>query len=65
MLKGYQDVHGDKDWCYENFINIRNMKHVLVSNMNKKNFFFSILFFFYIKFNKLYKLIYIYIYLLT
>ncbi|KAL6598776.1 P-loop containing nucleoside triphosphate hydrolase protein [Neocallimastix sp. 'constans'] len=29
VLKGYQDVHGDKDWCYENFINIRNMKHVL------------------------------------
>jgi len=29
VLKGYQDVHGDKEWCYENFINIRNMKHVL------------------------------------
>lgn len=31
VLKSYWEVKGDKEWCRENFINMRNMKIVLVS----------------------------------
>ncbi|KAG0254858.1 putative ATP-dependent RNA helicase dhr2 [Actinomortierella ambigua] len=29
VLRGYESVKGDRDWCRENFINGRHMRHVL------------------------------------
>lgn len=29
VLKGYEDVNGDAEWCRKNFINVRNLKQVL------------------------------------
>ncbi|KAJ1945342.1 ATP-dependent RNA helicase, partial [Linderina macrospora] len=29
LLRGYQAVNGDRDWCTEHFVNRRNMRHVL------------------------------------
>ncbi|KAL1920739.1 uncharacterized protein VTP21DRAFT_11374 [Calcarisporiella thermophila] len=29
VLRSYTEMHGDAEWCRENFINMRNMKHVL------------------------------------
>lgn len=35
LLWEYQKVKGDKEWCRENFVNVRNVKHVLVSVSRK------------------------------
>ncbi|KAJ1955689.1 ATP-dependent RNA helicase [Linderina pennispora] len=29
LLRAYQSIHGDKEWCSEHFVNRRNMRHVL------------------------------------
>ncbi|KAJ2548299.1 ATP-dependent RNA helicase [Coemansia sp. RSA 1933] len=29
LLRAYNKVNGDKDWCHEHFVNRRNMRHVL------------------------------------
>jgi HrpA-like RNA helicase len=31
VLRSYEVQKGNSEWCYQNFINRRNMKHVIVS----------------------------------
>jgi len=33
VLRSYEVQKGNSEWCYQNFINRRNMKHVIVSRV--------------------------------
>ena len=37
VLKAWQDVKGDQEWARENFVNVRNMKHVLVRSQSLRS----------------------------